>query len=129
MLLAASSPYPPGNSGPPLSFELEVVDNLPTIDQIRTIGSYLSRGSLSSFLSLDPASADAKESVGSPEQVLLLAGRNPSSFRYPVVVDWTGGKASVGDVEGVYEILENLRKKRDGEIEDDPMDNPKGWFS
>jgi len=46
-----------------------------------------------------------------------------------VVVDWVGGKAAVGDVDGVSDILENLRKKRDGEISEPEEHKPKGWFS
>jgi len=61
--------------------------------------------------------------------VLTIAGRNPGSFRWPVVVDWTGGNASVGDAEGVKDILERLRKKRDGELVEDEEHKPKGWFS
>lgn len=41
---------------------------------------------------------------------------NPNTFKWPLVVDWNAGKASVGDVEGVQGILELLRQKRDGEI-------------
>jgi len=130
---AIIAPYPPDKPhAPPLEFNLDVVDSLPTIDQIRTTESYLTRGGgLKSFLSIDPASPDANEQPGSPEKVLILAGRNPGAFRWPVVVDWTGGRASVGDVEGVKDILEHLRKKRDGELVDDDDDErkPKGWFS
>jgi hypothetical protein len=43
-------------------------------------------------------------------------------------VDWTGGRASIGDVEGVKEILEAIRKERDGEAKR-VEDQPKGWFS
>jgi hypothetical protein len=49
-------------------------------------------------------------------------------LKWPIVVDWEGGKAAIGDVEGVKGILENLRKKRDGESKDGE-DKPKGWFS
>jgi Protein of unknown function (DUF1687) len=109
---------------------LDVVDGLPTIDQIRTIESYLTKGGgLHSFLSIDPTSPDANEQPGTAEKVLVLAGRNPGAFRWPVVVDWTGGKASVGDLEGVKNILENLRKKRDGELTEENEHRPKGWFS
>lgn len=57
-----------------------------------------------------------------------LASQEPRSLRWPIVVDWEGGKAAVGDVDGVKNILEELRKKRDGESKDD-VDQPKGWFS
>lgn len=50
-------------------------------------------------------------------------------FKWPVVVDWTGGRASIGDVEGVKEILEAIRKERDGESKGEESHQPKGWFS
>jgi hypothetical protein len=34
----------------------------------------------------------------------------------------------VGDVDGVNEILENLRKKRDGEINEPEEYKPNGWL-
>lgn len=49
------------------------------------------------------------------EGVTQLASQNPNALKWPIVVDWNGGKAAVGDVEGVKAILEELRKKRDGD--------------
>ena len=69
---------------------------------------------------------------GSPattDQVLSRAKRDLDAFKWPVVVDWVGGKASVGEVDGVNEILENLRKRRDGEVNEPEDHKPKGWFS
>ena len=43
-----------------------------------------------------------------------LAKTNPSALKWPIVVDWLNGRASVGDVEGVRQILEAIRKERDG---------------
>jgi len=118
---AASSSYPPGHSKGPLKFDLEVITNLPTKDQLQTIESYIPRGGLPSFLTVgSPATAD---------QVLSKAKSDLDAFKWPVVVDWVGGKASVGDVDGVNEILENLRKKRDGEVNEPEEHKPKGWLS
>jgi hypothetical protein len=50
------------------------------------------------------------------------------AFKWPVVVDWDGGRASVGDVDGVKAILEAIRQKRDGEVKEDVDAQPKGWF-
>jgi len=109
---AASAPYPPSKpQAGPLEFDLEVTHNLPTVDQLRAISGYSPKGGLSGFLS----GSGAGEQVGSAEKVLALAGQSPDSFKWPVVVDWSGGKASIGDIEGVKEILEGIRKKRDGE--------------
>jgi hypothetical protein len=44
-------------------------------------------------------------------------------------VDWTSGKASIGDVEGVKGILEAIRMRRDGETKEEEEHKPKGWFS
>lgn len=51
----------------------------------------------------------------SEEGVAALAERNPNALKWPIVVDWNAGRAAVGDVEGVKALLEELRKKRDGE--------------
>lgn len=118
---ATSSSYPPGHSKGPLKFNLEVITSLPTKDQLRTIESYLPHGGLASFVTGgSPATTD---------QVLSQAKRDVDAFKWPVVVDWVGGKASVGDIDGVNEILENLRKKRDGETNEPEEHKPKGWFS
>jgi len=49
--------------------------------------------------------------------------------KWPIVVDWDNGKAAVGDIEGVRAILDNLRKKRDGKVQEDDVHQPKGWFT
>ena len=132
---ALSSPYPPARpNAPPLKFNLEVIENKPpTTDQLRTILSYL------------PAAASAAGNVSpdvlvsshptvetrptSTEAVARLASKNLHALKWPIVVDWDGGRAAVGDVEGVKSILEELRKKRDGEVKEDEGHKPKGWFS
>lgn len=45
-----------------------------------------------------------------------MANKNPSLLKWPIVVDWTGGRASVGNVDGVYDILEAIRKDRDQDV-------------
>jgi hypothetical protein len=50
-------------------------------------------------------------------------------LKWPIIVDWTSGRASAGDSEGVKDILEYLRKKRDGEVKEEEDYKPKGWFS
>ncbi|KAJ7715032.1 thioredoxin-like protein [Mycena maculata] len=116
---ALSEPYPPGASKP-LQFNLEVVESPPTADQLGTILSYLpSKNSTpdsaaSVFLSAHPSSASAE---GASVATVSSLGRDrPNAFKWPVVVDWNAGKASVGDVEGVKGILELLRQRCDGEL-------------
>ncbi|KAJ7037370.1 thioredoxin-like protein [Mycena alexandri] len=117
---ALSEPYPPGRGSAPLQFNLDVVEAPPNSDQLRTIMSYLpSKNSSSSpsaasvFLSAHPSAAS---SDGANLAVVESLGRDkPNTFKWPVVVDWNAGKASVGDVDGVKGILELLRQNRDGE--------------
>lgn len=58
-----------------------------------------------------------------------MAAKNPNVFKWPVVVNWDAGKAAVGDLHAVKDILEGIRKKRDGESKDEEEHKPKGWFS
>lgn len=129
-----SAPYPPSNpSAPPLKFNLEIVENTPpTSDQLRTILSYLSatpsstgdKPSPASFLSAHPTVHTRPTSA---EGLARLASENPNALKWPIVVDWDHGKAAIGDVEGVKSILEELRKRRDGEVKEEEVDQPKGW--
>jgi hypothetical protein len=133
---ALSSPYPSTNpSAPPLQFDLDVVESSPpTPDQLKTIMSYVSSqtpsgSSLSSFLSSHPTSPSPPEQPQNASGIVELVRKNPNAFKWPVVVDWTSGKASVGDVEGVKAILENIRMRRDGETKEEEEHKPGGWFS
>jgi len=133
---ALAAPYPPGNpAAPPLEFDLEVVESRPpTADQLRTILSYIAPRrdaappAPSAFLSAHPSGAG--EQPHSVKGVVRLAEQNPNALKWPIVVDWIGGRASVGDVEGVKGILEAIRQQRDGEAkQEEGVDQPKGWFS
>ncbi|KAI0299070.1 hypothetical protein B0F90DRAFT_1810792 [Multifurca ochricompacta] len=127
---AVSSPYPPGGaSTSPLSFNLELVENAPpTADQIRTILDYLPRGArdvddphhIAALISSHPSAPSLPDRPHSPEGLVRLAQKSPLALKWPIVVDWTSGRASAGDSEG---------KKRDGEIKEDEEYKPKGWFS
>ncbi|KAI0050744.1 hypothetical protein FA95DRAFT_1603212 [Auriscalpium vulgare] len=135
---AASSPYPAGSSKP-LKFNLEVIESPPTADQVRTLITYLpaARGvedqedphHISKLISSHPSAPSLPERPHSAEGLVRLAQRNPNAVKWPIVVDWSSGNASVGDVDGVKEILEHLRKKRDGEVKDEEGYKPSGWFS
>jgi len=43
-------------------------------------------------------------------------------------VDWTSVRASAGGTEGVKDMLEYLRKKRNGEVKEEAEYEPKGGF-
>ncbi|KAI6164013.1 thioredoxin-like protein [Pisolithus thermaeus] len=132
---ALSAPYPPDKQGaPPLQFNLEIVERAPpTPDQIKTIVSYLQpKGSenpqYSAFPSAHPSAPELSEQPQTAAATANLVARNPEALKWPLVVDWHGGRASVGDVDGVKTILEALRQRRDGEVKDDDG-RPAGWFS
>ena len=128
-----SSPYPPNKTtNPPLEFNLDVVENPPTSDQLKIIMSYLpskTASPSSAFLSAHPAAPSGTERPETTFGVANLAQQNPNAVRWPIVVDWVGGQASIGDVEGVKGILETLRQHRDGELPDEEVHRPTGWFS
>ncbi|KIJ18357.1 hypothetical protein PAXINDRAFT_72110, partial [Paxillus involutus ATCC 200175] len=123
-----SAPYPPDKpNAPPLDFNLEVIESKPpTPHQLRIILSNLTpkdsaaaSPSYSTFLSSHPSAPASSEQPHSAIGVVNLATQNPNALKWPVVVDWNGGRASVGDVDGVKNILEALRQRRDGEVKDD----------
>ncbi|KAI0083604.1 thioredoxin-like protein [Irpex rosettiformis] len=112
---ALSGPYPPNTKSQPLSFNLEVIeDKPPTPDQLRTISGYLPSASPDFFISSHPT-VDTRPT--SADAVNKLAAKNPKALKWPIVVDWSSGRAAVGDVEGVKRILEELRKQ----------ENSKAW--
>lgn len=119
---ALTNPYPSSKPhASPLTFNLEVVENQPpTSDQLRTILSYLpGTASVATFVSSHPTVDNVPTSA---EGVARLARSNSHALRWPIVVDWTGGRAAIGDIEGVKNILEALRKKRDGESKESDVD-------
>lgn len=46
------------------------------------------------------------------ETMRELAQRNAKAVKWPIVVDWTGGRASIGDVDGVKVILDAIKKEQ-----------------
>ncbi len=104
---------------------MEVIENQPpTGDQLRTILSYLpSKSATGPGGIADPPTAEALLSAHptvdtrpqDADSVVSLASKNPNALKWPIVVDWHNGRAAVGDVDGVKQLLEALRKTRDGE--------------
>ena len=76
--------------------------------------SYINTGSADALISAHP-STSSSSSGRTPEDVIKMARGNLNALKWPIVVDWHGGRAAIGDLEGVKRILEELRKKRDGE--------------
>jgi hypothetical protein len=90
----------------------------PTPDQVRTIVSYLRNSesnSVSALLSAHPSAGDVNAHPATPEDLVRLVKRTPMALKWPIAVDWHSGRAAAGSVEGVVELLEHLRKIRDGE--------------
>ncbi len=105
---ALSSPYPQGSaSKSPLKFDLEVIENAPpTADQIRSILDYLPRirdvddpHHVAALISSHPSAPSLPDRPHSPEGLVRLAQKSPLALRWPIVVDWTSGRASAGDVD------------------------------
>ncbi len=104
---------------------MEVIENQPpTGDQLRSILSYLPSTSPTGPGGIaDPPTAEALLSSHTtvdsrprdPDGVVVLASKNPNALKWPIVVDWHNGRAAVGDLGGVKQLLEELRKTRDGE--------------
>jgi len=126
-----SGPYPPGNpNGPSLQFNLSVVEAPPNADQLKTILSYLPYPATKPSMVL--LSAHPTTSGTEPPTlrgIVELAEKNPKTLNWPIVVDWKNGKAAIGSVEGARDILETIRKRRDGELKDEETYLPKGCFS
>lgn len=129
-----SAPYPPTKpNAPPLDFNFEVIESRPpTPEQLPTILSYLTPKdvpaappSYTTFLSSAPGPEAQSHSAAS---IAALGAQDPNALKWPVVVDWNGGRACIGDVDGVAKMLEALRQRRDGEVKDEDVVKPMGWF-
>ena len=81
------------------------------------------------FLSAHPSGPSTFDQPTTAQGIAELAEKNPLVIKWPIIVNWNDGQVSIGDAEGVKGILETLRQKRDGEYEEEKVDQPKGWFS
>ncbi|KAF9523210.1 thioredoxin-like protein [Crepidotus variabilis] len=125
-----SGPYPAGKSdNQPLQFDLEVVESPPTTDQLQTIMSYLPSPATNPAMVLLSAHPSSSEQPQSLKAIHDLVEKNPNALKWPIVVNWNDGKAAIGNERDVKEILEDIRKQRDGEKKDEAESQPKGWFS
>lgn len=114
---ALSSAYPPNTpSAQPLKFDLDVSESPPTPEQFQLILKYLHPSlqgqGLKAFVSAHPS---APEGRLDGEKLAKVARENANSIKWPIVVNWDTSLATLGDAEGVKEILEQIREKRDGE--------------
>ncbi|EEA22725.1 hypothetical protein TMatcc_001573 [Talaromyces marneffei ATCC 18224] len=96
------TPFAKGSSGAdaPLrdDFEVEITESLPTPDQLSTIIDYLGSKGVKPGAVVQGAASKAD----------ALKKLSEIGFARPIVVDWSNGKAVIGDNES--EILRLLRK-------------------
>ncbi|KAJ5772350.1 hypothetical protein N7520_002879 [Penicillium odoratum] len=91
-------------------FELEVTTNDPTTDQLRSILDYISptsgvggQGNKATY-----SVSDLVKGAKNADDALKKFKDDKSSFVRPVTVDWTNGRAVIGDQES--EILKMVRQ-------------------
>ncbi|KAI9682445.1 MAG: hypothetical protein M1829_000237 [Trizodia sp. TS-e1964] len=84
------------------NFELEVTENAPTSDQLKTIFRYLGGGHAA-------IGKVVRGSIGEADAISKIA-RNPSYFARPVTVDWSTGSVVVGDDES--QIIRMLQEPK-----------------
>ncbi|KAL1901234.1 hypothetical protein Cpir12675_000600 [Ceratocystis pirilliformis] len=82
-------------------FEVDVTEQAPTEDQVRTILSYVGANGISSIISGATSEAEALKKY-------KLA---PESFRRPVVVDWNNAKVVAGENESEILKMVNAQKQ------------------
>ncbi|TKA74656.1 hypothetical protein B0A49_03946 [Cryomyces minteri] len=81
------------------NFELEVTEDAPTGDQLRSMLDYLGSGGVVKVV----------KGASNQAEALKKVQEDGSNFIRPVVVDWNNGRAVAGDNQS--EILELLKKK------------------
>ena len=64
------------------------------------------------FISSHPSSSGIGEGRVTSKTLAELARSNPHALKWPIVVDWMGGRASVGDLDGVKAILDAIRNEQ-----------------
>ncbi|GKT66468.1 DUF1687 domain-containing protein [Colletotrichum tofieldiae] len=77
-------------------FELNITEDPPTADQVKTILEYVGKNRISSII----------KGASTEQEALRKFQQNSESFQRPVTVDWNNGKAVAGDSES--EILKML---------------------
>ncbi|KAN0119498.1 DUF1687 domain containing protein [Hyaloscypha variabilis] len=82
-------------------FELEVTEEPPTQDQLKSILEYIGAQKASTIIKGARDEADAMRKLK----------ENSESFQRPVTVDWSNGRAVVGDNESeILKMIEDLPK-------------------
>ncbi|KAI1824991.1 DUF1687-domain-containing protein [Xylaria intraflava] len=80
-------------------FELNITEEPPTADQLKTILEYVGRNRISSIV----------KGAATENEALKRFTENTDNLKYPVIVDWNNGKAIASDNES--EILKMLEQQ------------------
>ncbi|KAI1380031.1 DUF1687-domain-containing protein [Hypoxylon crocopeplum] len=79
-------------------FELNITEDPPTTDQLKTILEYVGKSKISSIV----------QGATTENEALKKFRENADNFKRPVIVDWNNGKAVASDKES--EILKMLEQ-------------------
>ncbi|KAI0869701.1 DUF1687-domain-containing protein [Hypoxylon argillaceum] len=83
-------------------FELNITEDPPTADQLKTILDYVGQSKISSII----------QGAKTENEALKKFKESPDSFKHPVVVDWNNGKAIASDKESeILKMLDQLNGK------------------
>ncbi|KAH9883999.1 DUF1687-domain-containing protein [Xylariomycetidae sp. FL2044] len=80
-------------------FQYQIVEDLPTADQVRTILEYVGKNKIDSVI---PGTSNMDDALKKYKQ-------NPETLKRPLIVDWMNGKATASENESV--ILKMLEQK------------------
>ncbi|KAI1463714.1 DUF1687-domain-containing protein [Daldinia caldariorum] len=80
-------------------FELNITEDPPTTDQLKTILEYVGKNRISCIV----------QGASTENEALKKFKENQENFKRPVIVDWNNGKAVASDQES--EILKLLEQK------------------
>ncbi|KAI1801571.1 DUF1687-domain-containing protein [Daldinia bambusicola] len=80
-------------------FELNITEDPPTSDQLKTILEYVGKNRISSVV----------QGASTENEALKKFRENQENFKRPVIVDWNNGKAVASDQES--EILKMLEQE------------------
>jgi hypothetical protein len=81
-------------------FELNITEDLPTMDQVQTILGYVGTGGVSKVI----------KGASNEQEALKLFKEGRDKFHRPMVVDWNNGKAVSGDNES--ELMRMINEKK-----------------
>ncbi|KAI1635518.1 thioredoxin-like protein [Biscogniauxia mediterranea] len=83
-------------------FDLEVTEEPPTADQVKTILEYVGPQRIGSII----------QGASNEKEAMQKFKENTSSFKWPVIVDWNNGKALASEKESeILKMLEQLNQK------------------